>query len=142
MYINMGKISPIKQNILKYLDYKGLTKYKFYQQTGISRGVLDKDTGLNEDNLAKVFATYSEINPIWLTTGNGEMLIVNDKSEINEPIESYTKECKGCKEKDKQIEKLQNTIDNLLEESKKDRELIRSLVSGNSDGINKQSHCA
>ncbi len=76
----MQEKSLIKKNILKYLDFKGITKYKFYQETGITRGVLDQNNGMSEDNTARIIAHYEDINPIWLLTGSEPML----KSEVKE----------------------------------------------------------
>ncbi|MDO4763871.1 MAG: hypothetical protein Q4A00_05765 [Flavobacteriaceae bacterium] len=70
----MQEKSLIKQNILQFIDYKGITKYKFYQKTGITRGILDQNNGMSEENTAKFLAQYPEINPEWLLTGEGEML--------------------------------------------------------------------
>ena len=75
----MQQISPIKEKILKYIDYKGISKYKFYQDTGITRGVLDKESGISEDNIAKFIAYESDINLEWLFSGNGEMLKTKSK---------------------------------------------------------------
>ncbi|AMO19216.1 S24 family peptidase [Flavobacterium columnare] len=75
----MQNISPIKDRILQYIDYKGISKYKFYQETGITRGVLDKESGISEDNIAKFIAYSSEINLEWLLLGKGEMIKPNIK---------------------------------------------------------------
>lgn len=77
----MQEKSLIKQNILQFIDFKGITKYKFYQETGITRGVLDQNNGMSEENTAKFLACYPEINAEWLLTGNGSML----KSEQPQP---------------------------------------------------------
>lgn len=78
----MQKKSPIKQNILKYLEFKGLSRYKFYQESGITRGILDQDTGISEDNIARFLAYYSEVSPTWLLTGRGEMLLRQNEAYI------------------------------------------------------------
>ena len=70
----MQEISSIKQKILQYIEYKGITKYKFYQETGITRGILDHTGGMSEENMLKFFAQYPEVNPIWLITGRGYMI--------------------------------------------------------------------
>lgn len=77
----MQQISLIKKRILQYIDYKGITKYKFYQDSGITRGVLDKESGITEDNIAKFIAYEPNINFTWLLTGEGKML--KTKSEEN-----------------------------------------------------------
>jgi hypothetical protein len=70
----MKDFSVIKNNILKYIDYKGISKYKFYQQTGITNGILSQKNGLSEENTLKVLSCFSDVNPEWLLTGKGEML--------------------------------------------------------------------
>jgi len=70
----MQEKSLIKKNILQYIEIKGITKYNFYQKTGITRGVLDQNNGMSEENTARILAYFSEINPEWLLTGKGNML--------------------------------------------------------------------
>ena len=70
----MQKNSLIKQNILQYLDFIGITQYRFYQETGITRGILTQDNGMSEENTTKFLAYYTDVNPEWLLTGKGEML--------------------------------------------------------------------
>src|SRR5690625_4432461 len=84
----MQEISPIKNRILQYLDNKGITKYKFYVDSGITRGVLDKKSGISEDNIAKFIAYEPEINPEWLLTGKGEMFR-SEKLNLNQPEIDY-----------------------------------------------------
>ncbi len=68
-------LSQIKKNILKYIKYKGYSKRKIYLDTGIANGVLDKETGLSENNIALFISTYTEVNPAWLLTGKGKMIL-------------------------------------------------------------------
>lgn len=70
----MQENSTIKRNILKYIDYKGITKYRFYQETGITRGILDQNNGMSEENTARFLACFPEINAEWLITDKGTML--------------------------------------------------------------------
>lgn len=70
----MTNFSTQKQRILQFIDYKGISKNKFYIETGISNGVLDKKSGLSMETIEKFYSTYPEINPEWLLTGEGEML--------------------------------------------------------------------
>lgn len=65
-------ISPIKQRILHLIDLLNISKRDFYLKTGISRGTLESSTGITEDTLAKLFATYQNVNQIYILTGNGE----------------------------------------------------------------------
>lgn len=77
--IFMQEKSLIKQNILKYLDFKGISKYKFYQESGITRGVLDQNNGMSEENITRFLAYGLDIDPTWLLTGRGNMLIEMDQ---------------------------------------------------------------
>lgn len=70
----MQEKSLIKKNILKYLDYKGITKYNFYQKTGITRGILDQNNGMSEENTTKFLVCFPEVSPDWLILDIGPML--------------------------------------------------------------------
>ena len=87
----MQEKSIIKQNILKYLDFIGVTPYKFYQETGITRGVLTQNNGMSEENTTRFLAYYKTVNPEWLLTGQGSMLKnTNDlKSENKDLLKNY-----------------------------------------------------
>lgn len=91
----MRENSIIKANILKYLDFKGISKYKFYQETGISNGILSQKNGLSEENTLKILSHYPDVNPSWLLSGDGNMLTTeNDDrnlSIVNDPKVSYSK---------------------------------------------------
>lgn len=81
----MRDISIIKQNIIKYLDYKGVSKYEFYQKTGVSNGVLSQKSGLSEENTLRFLSYYTNVSPEWLLSGKGNM----EKPKIKDtlPIE-------------------------------------------------------
>ena len=67
------KKSIVKQNILQIIEIKGLTKYEFYKKTRITRGVLDQNNGMSEDNIARFLAYFTDIDANWLLTGEGSM---------------------------------------------------------------------
>ncbi len=79
----MQEKSQIKQKILLYLTKKGITPYEFYKISGVTRGILTQNNGINEDNLARFLAYASDVNPEWLLTGEGEMLKTNRISRHN-----------------------------------------------------------
>jgi SOS-response transcriptional repressor LexA len=74
MQAEIQNISPIKQRILLFADTLGISKRKFYENIGVSRGTLESTSGITEDVMAKFIAKYSEINLSWLLVGEGEML--------------------------------------------------------------------
>lgn len=79
-------MSLFKKRILKYIESEGITKSEFYRNTGITRSVLDKESGLSEDNVSKFFAFYKDVNMDWLILGRGEM---KKNQTVAEPITSY-----------------------------------------------------
>ncbi|MBF2708946.1 hypothetical protein [Flavobacterium soyangense] len=91
----MQEKSIIKQNILKYLEFIGITPYKFYQETGITRGILSQNNGMSEENTARILDYYKDIDANWLLTGMGNML-KSDNNLYNaylhdniEPVEQF-----------------------------------------------------
>ena len=69
--------SSIKQRIVEYLDYRGITKEDFYSKTEISPSNFKGNAAKSElggDKIAKILTCYPDINAEWLLTGKGEML--------------------------------------------------------------------
>lgn len=63
-----------KDRIKKYLEYKGISKNKFYTQTGLSIGFLDSGNSLGVDKARIIINTYPDMSLNWLIMGAGEML--------------------------------------------------------------------
>jgi hypothetical protein len=88
----------IQKRILQFLAYKSLSKYKFYQETGLSNGFLDKEGAIGTDKCERIISVYPEINLEWLITGNGAMLKGNSNyldsdtpiNQLKETAERYT----------------------------------------------------
>ena len=80
----MEEISPTKEKILQYLDYKGISKADFCRQTGFSYENF-KGKSLKSDIggaiLGKIITIYSDISAEWLLTGEGAMLKSEQPSE-------------------------------------------------------------
>lgn len=75
MQENNRENSVIKMRILKYLDFKGISKYKAYKETGITNGIFSQKGGISEDNLLKFLSQYRDINTNWLFLDQGEMIL-------------------------------------------------------------------
>lgn len=84
----MQEKSPIKQRILQYIDTKGLSKYEFYKKSGITRGILDQNTGISEDNVARFIAYDKSVNIEWLLLGEGPMF---RREKREDPVLEETK---------------------------------------------------
>ena len=67
--------------MLQFLDFKGISKNRFYRLTGIANGTLDKPSGLTLETVEKFYSILPDINIDWLLTGQGEML----KGEVAAP---------------------------------------------------------
>ena len=62
-----------RDRIIQFVEYKNISKNKFYKETGLSNGFLDKNNHPGADKLEQIIYTYPDINPEWLLTGQGEM---------------------------------------------------------------------
>ncbi|MBQ0733422.1 hypothetical protein [Aquimarina celericrescens] len=82
-------MSSIKKRILRFIAERNISKYKFYQETGITRGVLDSDSGITEDNIMKFIETYPEVDLNWLIKGEEKIsnILVKNKEETIQNLE-------------------------------------------------------
>lgn len=64
----------IRERVIHFLEYKGMTKYRFYKETGISNGFLDKKGAIGSDKLKLMCDKYPDLNPLWLLLEKGEMV--------------------------------------------------------------------
>lgn len=80
-----------KEKIIQFLDIKGITKNKFYSETGFSNGFLDSGSSLGVDKLRRILDIYRDFNAEWLITGVGSPVKsrVSDLTTAREPIASY-----------------------------------------------------
>ena len=118
-----------------FIDYLGISKREFYEKTGISRGTIDNTTGITEDTLTKLFATYPDISKNWLFGDSDEMISnnyrVNSNQNLKDDNTMTLKEPKSDYDNRALIESLQKTIEILndqLVEANKDKEIYRKLL--------------
>lgn len=81
----------IKSRISEYLELIGVSKYKFYKDTGLSNGFLDKDGAIGSDKCEIISSLFPELSLKWLITGKGEMRAGNNYSMTSEPPGTYRK---------------------------------------------------
>ncbi|MDP5201105.1 S24 family peptidase [Flavobacterium sp. DG2-3] len=62
------------ERVREYLDYKGITKYKFCNDLGFSNKFLDNSSNMGTDKACKILHHYPDLNSEWLLTGNGPMI--------------------------------------------------------------------
>ncbi|GAB6009613.1 S24 family peptidase [Dysgonomonas reticulitermitis] len=82
-----------KEKLIKYLEYKGISKNQFYTKTGFSVGFLDKGSSLGVDKLKIVIDNYHDLNLDWFFYDDSEMLKSEDNAHIL-PLEIEKKEYK------------------------------------------------
>ncbi len=88
----MGTLERIKE----YIDYKGLNIKKFEEAVGFSNGSfasqLKNKRTIGVDKLENILNVFKEINPEWLLTGRGEMLLPEKSDAL--PVKNYNR--LGC----------------------------------------------
>ncbi|WP_304721736.1 S24 family peptidase [uncultured Alistipes sp.] len=71
-----------KERIKQYLEYKGISKNKFYSQTGLSIGFLDSGSSLGVDKARIIINKFPDISLNWLIMGIGDMLRSDTDTQI------------------------------------------------------------
>lgn len=105
-----NKFSNIKERILQIANNQNISYEKFCEKIGVTYGNFkgeNKKRPINSNILENILSIYPNVNPSWLLTGQGKMLIEED-SYIEELISPNN---------DKEVELLQKQIA-LLEENK------------------------
>lgn len=70
----------MKERIIRFINYKGITIQAFELKTGLSNGAVSKmGDGTRRRTLEKISNYYPELNINWLLTGEGEMLISEER---------------------------------------------------------------
>lgn len=81
----------IIHRLLKFIQNESINTDQLDYTIGLKKSDLQhevsKDGSVSTDVLEKICEQYPELNPIWLVTGKGEMLI-NDYHEIGKAIEN------------------------------------------------------
>ena len=125
----------IQERIKQFIDYKGITPYKFCKDLEFSMGSLNKKGTIGTDKYLKIIKYYTDLNPEWLLTGEGNMFKEETVQEEvsaneNELITLLREKVKDkemiIKEKTKNIELLEERLKELQEQVK---QLSRQKVS-------------
>lgn len=68
-------MTTIIDRIRQIIDYKGVSERLFCKEIGVANGFIAKVKDVGSSKLNKILYTYPDINPVWLLTGEGEMII-------------------------------------------------------------------
>jgi hypothetical protein len=89
------------ERFYQYLEYKGIKPTRFEKDNGLSNGYLatqlKRNGTLGENVLNKILDNCLELDPVWLLTGKGDMIICSPYEEnsivnfVNEPREPFLK---------------------------------------------------
>jgi hypothetical protein len=105
----VNKSSKIKDRVLEIAEFKGISKEKFFEKIGMTYGNFkgkSKETPLNSNAIADILTIYSDINPLWLLTGNGSM-ILTENQPVNKSCEEIIENYKGMLDSYKQMAEMQ-----------------------------------
>jgi transcriptional regulator with XRE-family HTH domain len=125
----------VKERIKKFIKYKEITERAFCTSIGVSFSYVNSiRKSIQPDKMKIITEIYPELNPIWLITGDGDMLTgnINNVSGrgntavagngnrvTNNDIAGLIELQKGyqtmIKEKDEQINRLISVIEKLSE---------------------------
>lgn len=75
----MGAIARLRE----FVDYKQISKYKFYKSVGLANGYLDRDGNIGSNKCEKIIEQYPDLNLEWLILGTGNMLTTEVLPSIN-----------------------------------------------------------
>lgn len=64
----------IRDRMDLYLEFKGISDYRFEKDLGLSKGYWNKAKNPTSEIVGKFVGFYTDISPEWLITGQGEML--------------------------------------------------------------------
>jgi predicted RNA-binding protein with PIN domain len=102
----MEDISLVKKRLLELCSFLGISPDQFSKNIGKNREYIRKITKeIGSDALRQIYLAYSDVNILWIITGEGEMLLSEEKKE------GYSLYY------EKKVDKLQNEIARLNREN-------------------------
>jgi transcriptional regulator with XRE-family HTH domain len=65
----------VKDRLIEFLEYKGLSQAKFAEKIGVSKGYVNNMTeNPTQETIMSIKNNFPELNTEWLLTGKGEMI--------------------------------------------------------------------
>lgn len=78
----------IRDRMALYLEFKGISDYRFEKDLGLSKGYWNKAKNPTSEIVGKFVGFYTDISPEWLLRGNGEMTKRSTNQELSTDIYS------------------------------------------------------
>mgnify|MGYP003587554554 FL=1 len=83
----------VSERVGEYMAKKGISYYAFENSIGASRGSISKAVkdrkSIGSQVLENILAVYTDLNPVWLLTGQGNVFVDNEEILTNKEIEMY-----------------------------------------------------
>lgn len=79
----------IIERIRQIIELKQISERQFCKEVGVANGFLSKVKDVGVSKVSKILYTYKDINPLWLLTGEGEMLKSSVDGESTSPAIIY-----------------------------------------------------
>ena len=123
-----------KDRLLQFIEYKKISKNKFYLSTGIGNNYLGNVKSLGSEIIERIISIFPDLNVEWLISGKGSMIKTAYKETpeiVNEPQAAYGA-CKNCEMLKRVVDNQIDYIENLkkeLEECKEKLELVKKKAS-------------
>lgn len=77
----------INERFEKFFEYKGINRSEFERKCGLSNGYTRnlRDSPKSE-KMKDILNAFPELNPVWLQTGEGEMLLPTVNSSVEQNV--------------------------------------------------------
>lgn len=113
----MGELgTKVKERLLSFIKYKGMSNLAFEKQCGLSNGYLRNFKGnLGSDKLANILSAFPELSREWLLYGEGSMLLGEQEPETPAP-EQTTPNNSLIDYLQRKIAELESKVDKLNDE--------------------------
>lgn len=83
----------VSERVGQYMAKKGISYYAFENSIGASRGSISKAVkegkSIGSQVLENILTVYTDLNPVWLLTGQGNVFVDNEEILNNKQIETY-----------------------------------------------------
>lgn len=86
-----GKRKSTIDRLEEFMQHKSINDNKITKLAGLSVGLIGRArknrTGLHTDTIEKILFTFPELNPTWLLTGAGNMLLYEEKNKNGKTVD-------------------------------------------------------
>lgn len=125
-----------------YMTSMGLNDNKVTVQLNLTNGLIGKSRkpgrDLSRSVVEKILAYYTDLNPVWLRTGEGEMLTTSSRDSKPELVAEYKPQLSNVEillremlaEERARVDALQERINELIEENAR----LKTLIEGERKG--------